>query len=184
MEPLAILDDGLIQMHFSVHTNSLSRPIEISYFKVHFQVNSIGSYLSSFSLCRFVIEGLLKRAQGTVYSPAPLWSVPCCSLVAALQRAPDAMRRIWITQECSPQKTETVRQQPASVPVLNYHPTRWFYALDLYYSNTHLQDVHTGNRPARTPGRRLLVLQDPCAESFTFLHTSTCRQTQRIMLLS
>lgn len=46
-----------------------------------------------------------------------------------------------------PLETEIVRQRPASTPVLNYHHMKPFWVLHLYYSNTHMQNVHAGKRP-------------------------------------
>lgn len=130
------------------------------------------------------------KSLGTICLHTLLWSVSCCSRVAALQSAPDPVKLVWITQECSPWETEIVRGQPASIPVLNYHRTRWFSVLDLYSSNTHMQDVRTGKGPDRTKVLQGDVLPRCWGAMrpprwFFYLYTvSRCTQTQRITLLS
>lgn len=121
----------------------------IYYLRVHIQVKNLAvfGYLSFVLLCNWRIPS---KSSGTICSHTSLWSVSRSSRVAALQSAPDAVKLVWITQECSPRKTEIVRQQQASIPVLNYHHTTWFWTSDLYCSNTQRQDSHTGEGPERT----------------------------------
>lgn len=151
MEALLVLNDNLIQTPFCVRT---SRPFWDTFFyylKVHIQVNRLGRYRLSFPLSCFRnwrIPPEKPRDNLLTYFALISLSLQSCGCSPKARRMPwssfESLRNVPL------RKTEIAGQQPASIPVLNYHHTRWFSALDLYHSNTRRQDVRTGEGPGRT----------------------------------
>lgn len=120
---------------------------------------------------------LLKLSSGTICLHTLLWLASRCRPVAALQRWPDAVRLIWITQECSPQKTEAVRQQPTPPSLFSIIITGGDSSSK--YTGVFTWIICAGKKPVSTSGgeRCLQVPLDPHTAVFppsthVYMHTN------------
>lgn len=186
MEALVVLNDSLIQMHFSHMTLSF----EILYcVKVQIQVNSLSSYLwVSFPLSCFIIERFRSRAQGQ-------FAYILCSdqsLTLVVWLLSKARRMLWSSFESlrnvllGKQRLWGSSQPQSLFSIIiirgDSRPQIYNTAIHMCKMCT-LERSQVGQKYSREtfyPG--VEVPWDLLADSSTFTHMSRC--TRRITLLS